>query len=42
MITDKAAKEWQKMLEKLEKQSNKDNVEQEEQDKKVLDKTEKE
>jgi len=34
MITDKDAKEWQKMLEKLEKQSKKD----EEKDKEIKEK----
>jgi hypothetical protein len=42
MITDKDAKEWQKMLEKLEKQSKKDKKKQqlevEKKDNKVLDK----
>ena len=42
MITDKDAKEWQKMVEKLEKQSKKDKEKQEDQDEKVLDKTDKE
>jgi hypothetical protein len=41
MITDKDAKEWQKMLEKLEKQSKKDKKKQqlevEKKDNKVLD-----
>ena len=41
MITDKDAKEWQKMLEKLEKQSKKDKEKQqlevEKKDNKVLD-----
>ena len=41
MITDKDAKEWQKMLEKLEKQSKKDKEKQQlevvKKDNKVLD-----
>ena len=38
MITDKDAKEWQKMVEKLEKQSKKDKEKTKEAWKKIMDK----